>query len=250
MLRYWVGSWAAICCASCLFTVKCPNDNYLPKNISSADTYIFAYISFIHYQAILFFTLFNLFVLLFSFLPSFVVCLWNLFIRLKSNFRIPLPMQVSTFLIDSSRFQYPERAIVYLAICYLIVGCAYVAGLGAGDSAACREAFPPPIRLGKLSMYSTITMVRIYILSLCLRYQCNFQTVLLIFKYTGSSPIYAMHNSFHGIILLFDGCICVVDVLSLSLVPSSWNEMGSWSNWEQITYFSFIRVGHSGSTNH
>lgn len=68
-------------------------------------------------------------------------------------------VQVSTFLIDSSRFRYPERAIVYLAICYLIVGCAYVAGLGAGDSAACREAFPPPIRLGKLSMYSTITMV-------------------------------------------------------------------------------------------
>ncbi|XP_031640715.1 frizzled [Contarinia nasturtii] len=85
ILRYWVGSWAAVCCASCLFTVL-------------------------------------------------------------------------TFLIDSSRFRYPERAIVFLAICYLVVGCAYVAGLGAGDSAACREPFPPPIRLNKLPMYSTITM--------------------------------------------------------------------------------------------
>lgn len=75
-----------------------------------------------------------------------------------TNFQFLL-FQVLTFLIDSSRFRYPERAIVFLAICYLVVGCAYVAGLGAGDSAACREPFPPPIRLGKLPMYSTITMV-------------------------------------------------------------------------------------------
>lgn len=67
--------------------------------------------------------------------------------------------QVLTFLIDSSRFRYPERAIVFLAVCYLVVGCAYVAGLGAGDSVACREAFPPPIKLGKLKMMSTITQV-------------------------------------------------------------------------------------------
>lgn len=70
-----------------------------------------------------------------------------------------LPNKVLTFLIDPSRFRYPERAIVFLAVCYLVVGCAYVAGLGAGDTAACREPFPPPIRLGKLPMYSTITQV-------------------------------------------------------------------------------------------
>ncbi|XP_017472926.1 PREDICTED: frizzled [Rhagoletis zephyria] len=84
VLRYWVGSWAAVCVASCLFTVL-------------------------------------------------------------------------TFLIDSSRFRYPERAIVFLAVCYLVVGCAYVAGLGASDSVACREPFPPPVRLGRLQMMSTIT---------------------------------------------------------------------------------------------
>ncbi|EDW34818.1 GL21009 [Drosophila persimilis] len=79
VLRYWVGSWAAVCVASCLFTVL-------------------------------------------------------------------------TFLIDSSRFRYPERAIVFLAVCYLVVGCAYVAGLGAGDSVSCREPFPPPVKLGRLQM--------------------------------------------------------------------------------------------------
>lgn len=84
VLRYWVGSWAAVCCASCLFTVL-------------------------------------------------------------------------TFLIDSSRFRYPERPIVFLAICYLIVGCAFVAGLGAGDTIACREPFPPRGR-HNLQMSPTITM--------------------------------------------------------------------------------------------
>lgn len=86
VLRYWVASWAAVCCASCLFTVL-------------------------------------------------------------------------TFLIDPSRFRYPERPIVFLAICYFIVGCAYVAGLGAGDSVACRDPFPPPVRMGRLQMLPTITQV-------------------------------------------------------------------------------------------
>lgn len=67
--------------------------------------------------------------------------------------------QVLTFLIDPSRFHYPERAIVFLAVCYLVVGCAFVAGLGAGDSVACREPFEPPARLRGLKMISTITQV-------------------------------------------------------------------------------------------
>lgn len=72
---------------------------------------------------------------------------------------LPSTTQVLTFLIDSSRFRYPERAIVFLAVCYLVVGCAYVAGLGAGDSVSCREPFPPPVKLGRLQMMSTITQV-------------------------------------------------------------------------------------------
>lgn len=90
-------------------------------------------------------------------------------------------LQVLTFLIDPSRFRYPERAIVFLAICYLVVGCAYVAGLGAGDSAACREPFPPPIRLGKLPMYSTITMVSVAkILTFCKYLSISFEQKLLL----------------------------------------------------------------------
>lgn len=67
--------------------------------------------------------------------------------------------QILTFIIDSSRFRYPERPIVFLAICYLLVGCAYVSGLGAGDTVACREPFQPHARLGRLQMISTITQV-------------------------------------------------------------------------------------------
>lgn len=89
--------------------------------------------------------------------------------------------QVLTFLIDSSRFRYPERPIVFLAVCYLVVGCAYVAGLGAGDSVACREPFPPPIRLGRLQMMSTITQVNLMhiILILFLNIIQNFFNITL-----------------------------------------------------------------------
>lgn len=68
-------------------------------------------------------------------------------------------MQVLTFLIDPVRFRYPERAIVFVAVCYLVVGCVFVAGLGAGDSVACREPFAAPARLRGLQMLSTITQV-------------------------------------------------------------------------------------------
>lgn len=78
-------------------------------------------------------------------------------------------------MIDPSRFRYPERAIVFLAICYLVVGSAFVAGLGAGDTVSCREPFPPPIKLGRLQMMSTITQVCLHSLNLfmvCTRCLC------------------------------------------------------------------------------
>uniref|UniRef100_A0A182W2D4 Frizzled/Smoothened 7TM domain-containing protein n=1 Tax=Anopheles minimus TaxID=112268 RepID=A0A182W2D4_9DIPT len=114
VLKYWVGSWAAVCVASCLFTLSCAPLAGLPGKSS----------------------------------------------RLAQGMEmancLALAM-VLTFLIDSSRFRYPERPIVFLAICYLIVGCAYVAGLGAGDSVACREPFQSHIKIGRMQMLSTIT---------------------------------------------------------------------------------------------
>ncbi|XP_037085867.1 frizzled-5-like [Pollicipes pollicipes] len=41
-------------------------------------------------------------------------------------------LTVATFLIDQSRFQYPERPIVFLAGCYLLVSAGYLVRLGAG----------------------------------------------------------------------------------------------------------------------
>lgn len=89
----------------------------------------------------------------------FEIFCFGLSLRIFSVKCVFIVLQVLTFLIDPSRFRYPERAIVFLAICYLIVGCAFVAGLGAGDSVACREPFPPPNRLRGLQMMSTITQV-------------------------------------------------------------------------------------------
>lgn len=67
--KIWIGTWAILCCASCLFTV-------------------------------------------------------------------------CTFLLDTDRFRYPERPIIFLSICYLMVASAYVVGFAAGDTIACREPYP------------------------------------------------------------------------------------------------------------
>ncbi|VDN12149.1 unnamed protein product [Dibothriocephalus latus] len=40
---------------------------------------------------------------------------------------------VLTFLIDMNRFQYPERPIIFLSFCYLVVAVTYITGLSFGD---------------------------------------------------------------------------------------------------------------------
>ena len=48
---------------------------------------------------------------------------------------------ILTFFIDTSRFPYPEKPIVYLAMCYLIVAVAYISGWIANDSISCNTPF-------------------------------------------------------------------------------------------------------------
>ncbi|XP_022187227.1 frizzled-2 [Nilaparvata lugens] len=63
---------------------------------------------------------------------------------------------VLTFAIDTDRFRYPERPIIFLSLCYLMVASAYVVGFGSGDSIACRKPFPPPAQLPHMQMPSTV----------------------------------------------------------------------------------------------
>ncbi|XP_014259631.1 frizzled-2 [Cimex lectularius] len=64
---------------------------------------------------------------------------------------------VLTFTIDTDRFRYPERPIIFLSLCYMMVASAYIVGFGSGDSVACRKPFTSPVELPKLQMVSTIT---------------------------------------------------------------------------------------------
>ena len=53
---------------------------------------------------------------------------------------------IATFLIDRDRFQYPERPIVYLAVCYLIIALVFLVGSSsklAGSSLACSPRTDP-----------------------------------------------------------------------------------------------------------
>lgn len=63
---------------------------------------------------------------------------------------------VMTFLIDTDRFRYPERPIIFLSVCYLMVAVTYVIGFFAEDTISCREPFAPSEELN-VPTVSTIT---------------------------------------------------------------------------------------------
>ncbi|GFO05451.1 frizzled-7 [Plakobranchus ocellatus] len=50
---------------------------------------------------------------------------------------------VLTFLIDMSRFRYPERPIIFLSGCYFMVALAYVVGYIMREKISCMEPFDP-----------------------------------------------------------------------------------------------------------
>lgn len=52
--------------------------------------------------------------------------------------------------------RYPERPIIFLSVCYLMVALTYIVGWASGKSIACREPFDPPINI-RIQMPSTIT---------------------------------------------------------------------------------------------
>jgi hypothetical protein len=49
---------------------------------------------------------------------------------------------VTTFLVDMSRFRYPQRPIIFISGCYSIVAVAYIIGFAIGNKIACSD--PPP----------------------------------------------------------------------------------------------------------
>lgn len=79
------------------------------------------------------------------------VGLWSILCAISCLFT------VLTFLIDTDRFRYPERPIIFLSVCYLMVSLAYVIGFASGDTFSCREPFPAPADLPHIQMVSTIT---------------------------------------------------------------------------------------------
>lgn len=64
---------------------------------------------------------------------------------------------VLTFAIDTERFKYPERPIIFLAVCYLFVANVYVVGFFSGENVACRGPFPGPPDQQWLKRERTVT---------------------------------------------------------------------------------------------
>lgn len=61
---------------------------------------------------------------------------------------------VLTFTLNTSRFRYPERPIIFLSVCYLVVSVIYAIGFISDDQVACRPPFPAPEK--RLQMVPTI----------------------------------------------------------------------------------------------
>uniref|UniRef100_A0A6A7FYU5 Frizzled-2-like n=1 Tax=Hirondellea gigas TaxID=1518452 RepID=A0A6A7FYU5_9CRUS len=59
----------------------------------------------------------------------------------------PTLFTVATFLLDMSRFQYPERPIIFISLCYFFISCCYVVGFSQGTSVACDQPYDPPFYL-------------------------------------------------------------------------------------------------------
>ncbi|KAA0201207.1 hypothetical protein HAZT_HAZT007535 [Hyalella azteca] len=71
----------------------------------------------------------------------------------------PTIFTVATFLLDMSRFQYPERPIIFISLCYFCISCCYVVGFSQGTSVSCDEPYAPPYHLQEeqANMISAIT---------------------------------------------------------------------------------------------
>ncbi|CAF4582770.1 unnamed protein product [Rotaria sp. Silwood1] len=73
-----------------------------------------------------------------------------------------------TFVIDITRFKYPQRPIIFLALCYFFISCGYLLRLGLGhENVACRldnEVIPPSyVQLVRVSGPSNCAFVFVLI---------------------------------------------------------------------------------------
>lgn len=48
---------------------------------------------------------------------------------------------LATFCIDTARFPYPEKPIIFLTFCYFMVSIVLIIGFASGDSIACNQPF-------------------------------------------------------------------------------------------------------------
>ncbi|XP_071253058.1 frizzled-6-like isoform X1 [Salvelinus alpinus] len=75
-----------------------------------------------------------------------------------------------TFLIDVKRFRYPERPIIFYAVCYSFVSLIYFIGFLLGNNASCNKAVHPAamdtVVLGSQSKGCTLLFMLLYFFSL------------------------------------------------------------------------------------
>lgn len=84
---------------------------------------------------------------------------------------------LTTYKLSEEKFDYPQRALVYIAICYLFISLVFIMGFFLGDQIACNKPFPPP--------YPNVLMIRTLTQGIH-KPMCTLSFVILIYAQNAS----------------------------------------------------------------
>lgn len=128
-----------------------------------------------------------------------------------------------TFLIDVSRFRYPERPIIFYAVCYMMVSLVFFLGFLLEDKVSCNAASPGRFRASTVTQGSHNKVTKSGLLVFCWfsteDEDIDAQPVHLL-----SVP--GLHPSLHGVVFLHHGRQCLVGHSDHHLVPGCCSQVG------------------------
>ncbi|KAI1710207.1 frizzled/Smoothened family membrane region domain-containing protein [Ditylenchus destructor] len=156
---------------------------------------------------------------------------------------------IITFLIDLRRFEFPERAILYVAVCYLFVSLTYMIGLVAEDNLSCSVVSATRTSLvtqGIDNFACTATAVAhfffttagiIWWLILC------FSWFLVTTLKWGEAPVGQVFSSYFNVIAWFLPSLMVIAVLVTNSVDGDlFTGVCSVGNLRPAALFNFVVV--------
>lgn len=122
-----------------------------------------------------------------------------------------------TFLIDVSRFRYPERPIIFYAVCYMMVSLVFFLGFLLEDKVSCNSASPGRFRASTVTQGSHNKVRKSFLGCVSVFFYCLDIDIDPEPVHPVSVP--GLHPSLHGAVFLHHGRQCLVGHSDHHLVP-------------------------------